>query len=383
MMESLIRARDAIHAPENTRMKILKEIKAIAKTTSILIVVAIIVIAAIGTYYYLPTPTPTPTTTPAATTTKPPPKPTGPLMVYSALSDFEIARICSAFQEETGIETKFLRASAGELLARVDAESKKPIGDVWLGGPCLNHEVAKGKGLLLQYKSPVAAEIDPFYRDADSYWNGFYLGAIGICVNTARIASLKLKEPKTWKDLLNATYKGEIISSDPSTSGTAQTIFGTALQLYGWDPGWDYLKGLNKNVHHLERAGAAPAQRVGVGEAAIGLSFGHDIQKIIFAGYGVKLIYPEEGTGWEIGGLSIINNGPNPEAAKVFVDWMLGKKAGQLHTDISLRLSTRKDVALPSGAIPLSQIKLIKYDYKWVADNLDRILKEWEKIRAG
>lgn len=364
-------------------MKILKEVKAVAKTTGILIVVAIILVAAIGGVAYYNVPTPAPTTTTAAATTTKPTKPTGPLMVYSALSDFEIARICSAFQDETGIETKFLRLSAGELLARVDAESKKPIGDVWLGGPNLNHEVAKGKGLLLQYKSPVANEIDAGFRDVDNYWYGFYLGAIGMCVNTQRIATLKLPEPKSWKDLLDPMYKGEIISSDISTSGTAQTIFGTILQLYGWNAGWDYLSAFHKNVHHLERAGAAPAQRVGVGEAAIGLSFGHDIQKIIVAGYGVKLIYPEEGTGWEIGGLSIIKGGPNPEAAKVFVDWMLGKRAGQLHTDISLRLSTRKDVALPPGAVPLDKIKLIKYDYKWVADNLDRILKQWEKMRAG
>jgi len=352
-------------------MKILREAKAIAKTTTILILVAVIVVAAVGggLYFYMQ---------PTA-----PPKPAGVLMVYSALHEFEIARICSAFTDATGIETKFLRMSAGEMTARIEAESKKPIGDVFLGGPNLYHELLKGKGLLLQYKSPVAAEIDPFYIDKDNYWFGFYLGAIGICVNTDRMKTLKFSEPKAWKDLLNASYKGEIVSGNPATSGTAMTIFATALQVYGWDGGWEYLKALHKNVHHYERAGAAPAQRVGAGEFAIGMSFGHDIMKIITAGYPVKLIYPEDGTGWEIGAVSIIKDGPNPPAAKAFIDWMIGKKAGQLHTDLSLRLSTRKDVSLPPGAVPLEKIKLAKYDYKWVADNRDKILKEWEKMIAG
>lgn len=359
-------------------VKILREVRAVAKTTTILVLVAVIVVAAVGVYYST-TITP-PVTTPTVTT---PAKPKGPLMVYSALHEFEIGRICSAFTEETGIETKFLRLSAGELAARVEAEGKKPIGDVVLGGPCLNHENMKVKGLLLQYKSPTAAEIDAQFHDKENYWYGFYLGAIGFCVNTDRLKTLKFVEPKSWKDLLNQTYKGEIVSSNPATSGTAQTIFAAILQLYGWDAGWDYLKAFHKNVHHYERAGAAPAQRVGAGEFAIGLAFGHDIQKIIVGGYPVKLIYPAEGTGTEIGGLAIIKDGPNPAAAKAFVDWMLGKKAGQLHTDISLRVSTRKDVALPLGATPLEKIKLMNYDYKWAADNMSRILKEWEKVVAG
>jgi len=366
--------------PEDTGMKILREAKAIAKTTSILIVIAIVVVAGIGGVAYYSSIPPTPTVTITTPTTT---KVTGPLMVYSALHEFEIGRICSAFAEETGIDTKFLRASAGELTARVEAEGKKPIGDVVLGGPCLNHEIMKGKGLLLQYKSPTATQIDAQFHDKDNYWYGFYLGAIGFCVNTARLRTLKFAEPKSWSDLLNQTYKGEIVSSNPATSGTAQTIFCTILQLRGWDAGWEYLKAFHKNVHHYETAGAAPAQRVGAGEFAIGLAFGHDIQKIIVGGYPVKLIYPEEGTGTEIGGLSIIKDGPNPAAAKVFVDWMLGKKAGQLHTDISLRISTRKDVALPLGATPLEKIKLMNYDYKWAADNMSRILKEWEKVVAG
>jgi len=375
---------DTMHTLENTRMKILREVKAIAKTTTILILVAVVLVAAVGGGIYYSTIPPTPTvTTPTVTTPAKPPKPTGPLMVYSALHEFEIGRICSAFAEETGIEAKFLRASAGELTARVEAESKKPIGDVVLGGPCLNHEIMKGKGLLLQYKSPTAVEIDPQFHDKDNYWYGFYLGAIGFCVNTARLKTLRFAEPKSWKDLLNQTYKGEIVTSNPATSGTAQTIFCTILQLRGWDAGWEYLKAFHKNVHHYETSGAAPAQRVGAGEFAIGLAFGHDIQKIILGGYPVKLIYPEEGTGTEIGGLSIIKDGPNPAAAKAFVDWMLGKKAGQLHTDISLRVSTRKDVTLPLGATPLEKIKLMNYDYKWAADNMSRILKEWEKVVAG
>jgi len=351
-------------------MKILREVRAIAKTTTILILVAVIVVAAVGggIYFY---------------SQMKPPKPTGALMVYGAIHEFEVGRICAAFQGETGIETKFLRMSMGELAVRVEAEAKRPLGDVVLGGASDRAEVMKAKGLLLQYRSPVAAEIDAAYHDKDGYWSGYYLGAIGIVVNTGKLATLKLPEPTSWKDLLDPRYKGEILSSNPATSGTALTIVATVLQLKGWDAGWEYIKALHKNVHHYESAGAAPAQRVGAGEFAIGLAFGHDIQKIILADYKVKLIYPEEGTGWEIGALSIIKNGPNPEAAKLFIDWMLGKKAGQLHSDISCRQSIRKDVTLPRGAIPLDKIKLIKYDYKWVSDNQDRILKEWEKMIAG
>lgn len=302
------------------------------------------------------------------------------LMVYSALHEYEIARILDAFSKETGIPTDFIRASAGEIVARVSAESAAPRADIFLGGPGDSHAVLIPQGALLPYQSPTAADIDDFYLDPEYHWNGFYLGALGIAINTERfeaeIQPLGLDYPKTWEDLLDPAYKNEIVVANANTSGTGYTFAVNHLRRLGEEAGWDFLDAFHENVHHYTRSGAAPARMVGAGEFIIGITFGHDILKPLSAGYPLKLVYPPN-VAWEIGGVSIIKGGPNEEAAKKFIDWVLGQEAGQLHSDLSMRISTRTDVSLPPGATPLEEIVLIDYFLDWAADNRVRVLDEW------
>lgn len=362
-------------------MSILRSTKAIARNSLIAGIIAIVVIAAVAGGYYYSQPL-TPPTTPATTTAPPAPK---NLMVYTALAEFEVARILAGFQDATGIQAKFLRLSAGEMAARIQAEAASPKGDVFFGGPAISHMTVKGAGLLAPYKSPSAAGIPDQAKDPDGYWTGFYVGGVALAVNRDILKKMNLTAPKSWADLLKPQYQGQIIMANVATSGTAMnTIAGwLSPDLYGEPKAWDYVKQLHVNIHHYERAGAVPAQRVGSGEFLIGIAMGHDVNKIVAAGYPVDVVYPSEGTGWEVGALSIIKGGPNPDSAKAFADWMLGPKGGQIHTDISLRVSTRSDVMLPPGAVSLDKIKLVKIDFKWMADNTDRIVKQWQQITGA
>ena len=362
-------------------MSVLRSSKAIARNSIVAGIVAIIIIAAVaGGYLYSQQPTTTtPTMSRASTSATAAPK---NLMVYSALAEFETARILAGFTQDTGIQAKFLRLSAGELAARVIAEAANPKGDVILGGPAISHMTVKAAGDLVPYKSPSAAAIPDMAKDPDGYWTGFYIGGVALAINTDLLKKMNLTEPKSWADLLKPQYKGQIVASTPATSGTAMNIMAGWLSpdLFGWNGTWNYLTKLNVNVHHYERAGAVPAQRVGSGEFLIGIAMGHDINKIVSAGYPVDIVYPSEGTGWEIGAVSIIKGGPNPDSAKAFADWMLGPKGGQIHTDISLRVSVRNDVMLPPGATPIDKIKLVKEDFQWMASNTNAIVKQFQQI---
>lgn len=362
-------------------MSILRSTKAIARNSLIAGIIAIVVIAAVAGGYYYSQPL-TPPTTPTTTTAPPAPK---NLMVYTALAEFEVARILAGFQADTGIQAKFLRLSAGEMAARIIAEAASPKGDVFFGGPAVSHMTVKAANLLVQYKSPSAAAIPDQAKDPDGYWTGFYVGGVALAINRDLLKKMNLTAPKSWADLLKPQYKGEIIMANVATSGTAiNTIAGwLSPDLFGEPKTWDYVKQLHVNIHHYERSGAVPAQRVGSGEFLIGIAMGHDVNKIVAAGYPVDVVYPSEGTGWEIGALSIIKGGPNPDSAKAFADWMLGPKGGQIHTDISLRVSVRTDVMLPPGATPIDKIKLVKIDFKWMADNTDRIVKQWQQITGA
>ena len=90
----------------------------------------------------------------------------------------------------------------------------------------------------------------------------------------------------------------------PSTSGTSYTALATILQITGEQKGWEYMKKYAGQVRQFTKSGAAPAKFVGQGEAAVGIVFSHDIvNEIDNNKLPLVLTFPEEGTGYEIGGM--------------------------------------------------------------------------------
>ena len=145
---------------------------------------------------------------------------------------------------------------------------------------------------------------------------GIYSGPLGFGYNTELIAKKKLPVPKTWADLLNPAYKGEIQVANPASSGTAYTMVATLVQLMGEDKAFDYMKKLHANIGQYTRSGTGPIKAVARGETTVSISFVHDGPGEKMQGFPVETITPADGTGAEIGSMSIIKGARNLEAAK-------------------------------------------------------------------
>lgn len=308
------------------------------------------------------------------------------LVIYGSLHEGEIARIADSFERATGIPTEFIRASSGELVARVQAESGNPGGDIMLGGGSENHE-ALVPDFLAPYESPVAIEdYDEQFYHSEHYWHGFYIGALGLAINTERWEQEfgDQEYPQTWDELLDEQFAESLVIAAPASSGTAYNMLVTQVfRLGGEDAAFDWLEEFSRTVGQFTTSGAAPARMAGAGEYTMGIAFGHDILKPIAAGFPLELVYPEE-TGYEIGAVSIIADGPNPEAAQVFIDWMLGQEANQLHTDLSMRVPLRDDVVLPEEAIDINELDLVEgFDAEWAGRARDDLLDTWEERVGG
>ncbi len=98
----------------------------------------------------------------------------------------------------------------------------------------------------------------------------------------------------------------------------------------GEDKAFDYLKALHKNVNQYTKSGAAPAKATSLGETTVGITFMHDAVTMVVDGAPVKIVAPCEGTGYEIGSMSIIKGARNLDNAKKFYDWALTPAAQAL-----------------------------------------------------
>ncbi|HHY53103.1 MAG TPA: ABC transporter substrate-binding protein [Clostridiales bacterium] len=304
------------------------------------------------------------------------------LTVYSAMPDSELPTYFNAFQEDTGIKINYVRLSAGEMMARIAAEKDNPQASIMHGGSSDTYIAAMKEGLLEPYQSPELANVPEQYKDAEGVWNPIYVGAIAFACNSEWFEEHNLEYPKSWEDLTKPEFKGQISMAHPSTSGTSYTVLATIVQLYGEEKAWDYLERLNANVRQYTKAGAAPPMEVGLGEAAIAITFSHDGLKPAMEGYPVELSFPEEGTGFEVGAVALIKNGfpEEQENAKRFIDWCVSVRGQELYIDsASNRLPVNINANYADGLVSLDQLPIIDYDAVWAGNNKARLVEEFNQ----
>ena len=314
-----------------------------------------------------------------------------------ALAQGQINVICSVqaewcnmigtvYARTTGTKINVSMKGSGEALAQLIAEKDNPKTDVWFGGTGDPHLQAAEQGLSLEYKSPSLSQLYPWAQQqaqqAGFKTVGIYSGPLGFGYNPELLAKKKLAVPKSWADLLKPDYKGDIQVANPGSSGTAYTMVATLVQLMGEDKAFDYLKGLHKNVSQYTRSGTGPIKAVARGETAVSISFVHDGPGEKTNGFPVETITPLEGTGAEIGSMSIIKGARNLEAAKKFYEWALTPAAQEMAAaakqfQLPSNKSAKNDPRIPD----FKKIKFIHYDYAKYGARAERrrLIAKWEK----
>jgi iron(III) transport system substrate-binding protein len=310
----------------------------------------------------------------------------GNLTILGTAEEEYVRGIARSFELDTGIHTKYVRQSAGEALDTLRTNAKSPTFSVWWGGSVDGYIAAADEGLLEAYRPKGSSVIPNQYKDAAGAWTGIYVGVLAIAVNTRVLAERNLPEPGSWADLIKPVYKGQVSVAHPATSGTAFTLLSTIMQLNDrdLDKGFAYLQALNQNVAQYQRAGANPARIAGRGELPIGIAFAHDIVATIEDGASdLKLVYPSEGTGYEIGGMALVKDAPAPKEAKAFLDWALTEKAqelGPLFT--AYQIPTNPDAKVADKSAKLAAIKTIAYDFRWAGDNRAALVRRFSAFIA-
>lgn len=308
------------------------------------------------------------------------------LNLYGSPDRDWVAAVAARFEKETGVKVNWIRASSNEMYARIEAEKANPKGDVWFGGTGDPHFDAAEKGLTEPYCSPRMPELRDFMRDPIGGCRvlGLYAGPLGWAVNEELLKKQGKPIPRTWEDLAKPEYTGLIAVANPNTSGTAYTMLVTILQIFGEEKGWNYLARLHKNVAQYTKSGSAPGQLAGRGEVAIAIIFLHDAVLFAEEGFPVKPTSPADGTGYEVGGLSLIKNAPHPEIAKRFIDWALSPDVQVIGRQFrSFQLPSNSKAPLPEQitkyGVSFENVKVINYDFKWAGQHRNRVLKRWSE----
>ncbi|MBW1972649.1 MAG: hypothetical protein DRP55_00830 [Spirochaetes bacterium] len=298
----------------------------------------------------------------------------GKILIYSPWKDKVMKRFNTLFEKKTGIKAESINISTGEIWARLKVEKAKPQADVWHSVRADYLVKAKKEGIIASYNPPNAKYVLERYRyPEDDAIMGTTMYPLVFCYNTKLIKKMGVSPPKTYEDLLDPKWKGKLVMPHPAASGTAYAFVATILTIYKQKgekgieckKGWAYLKKLMYNVAQYTRSGSAPSKMVARGEYPVGITFYDRVYRLQQEGYPIMPVFPSPIYA-EPSCTAIIANSPNPAGAKAFLNFMLSKEAQMLAKETG-NYSVRPDIAPPKGAVPLSKLNILKYDYRWGA----------------
>ena len=284
------------------------------------------------------------------------------------------------FTEKTGIAVNVVTGSTGDLAAKIVAESANMQADIlWGGAPVTYSSIAD---YMQPYESSEIGNLMEYCIDKNHKWQGFDIAPHVIIYNTNLVTDEEA--PKSWEDLLDEKWKGQISQADPTSSSTALCISMIQLQAFGGeDGGYDYMTKFFNNLDGKISASSANVYKmVAEGEFAIGVTYEFPVLDYIQSGQPVNIIYPSEGTYCSPTAFAIIAGGPNQANAQKFVDFLQGSEI-QSSLSSLLKRSIRTDLEPTDNMLAMDLIPKMDYDEDWVAEHRSEFTDFWKDLVTG
>ena len=247
-------------------------------------------------------------------------------MVFYTSVETEFARtLTSAFEiKYPFIKTDIFRSTHERIFSRLNMERKTGTfaADVLSVGEFETFHMKK-RGLLAPYKSPQAAVYPEGFKDSDGYWTDFYDNLIVTAYNTTRVKRDEL--PKSYEDLLHPRWRRRMVLDK-----NEDRWFANMLDLMGEKKGMEFMQALAKQEVAIRSGRSLITQLLAAGE--------FDLQ-IVAYWYRPHLMKkqgaPVDWVGMEpalvaLHPISVIDRAPNPNAAKLFIDYVLSEEGQRL-----------------------------------------------------
>ena len=323
--------------------------------------------------------------------------------IYTELAE-SLNRGFTAYYKKTygkDIEITFVKPGGWPVcLDKVRLWGGKPDADIFLGAGAPAHEIAKKEGLIVPYRPKDWDKVPAKWggmkvKDAEDYWTCFAPWIVTNLYNEKVLKKLRLPPPKTWNDLLNPIYRGNIVHTLPYASGTMHETVEILIQAFGEQEAWKYLRLLAAQLARFSTGSTDTTQLTGRGEAPIGIA---QPQMNAMAarkdGYPVRDLLPEK-TILVPEAVALLKGAPNEANGKIFLDWLFSMD-GQKYvlegryfaarTDIKFSVWEKEGVEMAKHATKALgvdsfwdlKVGFIEYDLDLAAKRWDDVNKKYE-----
>ena len=271
----------------------------------------------------------------------------GKLTFYTSLNEDDATFVVAKFEAANpGIKVTVNRKSSEKITAQFITEAKagKVIGDILETGGL---DIAKPikEGLVAEFRPPAAAAFPDELKDSKGFWTASRLGIETIAWNTSQVKAADA--PKSFEDLIDPKWKGKILIEAPDV----EVLLALAKAKWKGDDAKvrDYFTKLAANQLQPSAGHTETLDLLIAGQrATFWGAHGHTTEQKAKAGAPVDYMRTEGVL--TVDGVVLAKGAPNPNAAKVFINWYLGDD-GQRAVAARKRVPARPGIADP-GLLP-------------------------------
>ncbi len=305
-------------------------------------------------------------------------EPVGRVVLATASPTAEVEEQIAEFNEiypDIRVETLFM--GVGESFSRVQAERGNPTMDVWTGGGVGFREAICE--LMSDYVSTEDAAFPDHLKGPECGWYGQNAPPQIFLLNTDILTEDEM--PRTWADLADPKWEGEIILANPALSSSSFNQVQMLLHIGGWD-----LVEAVVNNAVITPSSRLAWQGVADGEFAIGMATENTVITLEYNDYPVTAYYPEDGVNENLTVVSLLDNSPNPANARRLYDFLNSRVAHEIIVQPPhFRRAVRPDVELHELMTPTAELNfaVTEEDLRLSAEERAEILDRFDDIMAG
>ena len=250
----------------------------------------------------------------------------GKITWYTSLIVDQVVRpVKEAFEKKYPfIQIEPFRGNSERIVQKMFAEYQGKRYEVDIVDGTVTAPMVRKGGYLQRFYSPYLADYPPELKDTQGAWgvSNVYYFAVGY--NTRMVKANEV--PKTYEDLLNPRWKGQMMWSTSRGSG-APMMIGDILQTMGQEAGKAYLQKLKaQNIAKTTASNRQLLDLVIAGEYPLGLHIFHHHAYISKSAGAPVEWSPLEPVSATINTISPVTRSPHPHAAMLLLDFILSEE---------------------------------------------------------
>lgn len=309
--------------------------------------------------------------------------PSEEVIVYTSVDDVFARPVAERFEQATGIVVRLVpdteETKGAGLVNRLIAERERPRADVFWSGDPVRAALLKRQGVSASYRSPNAVGLPAQYSDPEGHWTGFSARARVLIYNRELV-----DEPSSIMDLLEPRLEGQACIANP-LFGTTSMHAAALFEVLGDERARGFFEQFVANGGRIVSSNGEVRRRVAAGDCALGLTDTDDANVALQEGKPVGVVYPDQETMGTLivpNAVVLIEGGPNPSAARRFIDYLLQPETERaLAESEAAQMPVRPGIEIPDHVRPLESITAMQVDYVQLAERLDQLsgafLKDW------